>query len=225
LTRRDIIYFGWKPDIIIHLAANVGGSRYIYGKKQYEILNNNIDIDQKIVSYAKMKNAHIIYFSTSCIYEMDSSYAVAKRLGEDLIKYSGLKYLILRPQNVYGPEDTRKGEKEGVINAFFRKALSNKKQIDIYGGTQKRSFIHVEDVCKIIDRNLKKIDNRVIDLGGEWISINNLIKKILKIVGKNKIINHIKIKGQNKKYIKFKKAGKSLDRGLIDVYKWKKSLL
>lgn len=216
------IYGGWKPKLIIHCAADVGGSQYIYGKEQFKILTNNLKLDQTIIEYARQVNAGLIYFSTSCVYDMDSSYAVGKLTGEQLVKTSGLKYLILRPQNIYGPEDTRKGDKEGVIPAFFRKVLNEKKMV-IYGGKQRRSFIHVRDLSEIIYKNRKIKDNKIIDVGGEWISIRKLAEKILDITCRDFKIVSKGNEGVKKKYIKFPKTKTSLNSGLLEVYEWIKS--
>jgi len=59
----------------------------------------------------------------------------------------GLKTVILRFSNVYGPYCLHK---ESVIAKFIKDGIS-KAQLTVYGdGTQTRDFIHVEDLCHAI---------------------------------------------------------------------------
>jgi nucleoside-diphosphate-sugar epimerase len=60
---------------VFHLAADVGGAGYIFGKSKNEILMNNLDIDLNVVKACKRaKIPKIIYFSSSCIHDKDNLY-------------------------------------------------------------------------------------------------------------------------------------------------------
>lgn len=210
-------------DIVFHLASDVGGSNYIYGSNQFKILRNNSQIDVNIVDSCIFNSVKkIVYFSSSCVYDDCSSYGFGKVFGEQLIKHSGLDYLIVRPQNFYGIEDYKSGVREQVVMAFFRKAMSEDKDFEIIGnGNVLRSFIEVEEGINTILDNLTK-KNKTMDLGGEWISMTNLAKKIIKIVGNKKNIYYTGDKAVvRKKMIKFKSKTK-LDKGLSIIYQWMK---
>jgi nucleoside-diphosphate-sugar epimerase len=204
-----------KFDIVFHLASDVGGANYLKNK-EYQVMANNSQIDTRIITYAREYAKKLVYFSSSCVYD-ENGYGKEKMFAEELIKASGIDYLIVRPQNVYGIEDNKGGDREQVIMALFRKAMNDKVIKLIGSGNDKRSFIHYDDLFNQIMKNLK-YKNKTIDAGGEWISIKGLAKKISKICKVNKNIM-CKTNETKKKYIKFNK-GKSLNEGLTEVYKW-----
>jgi hypothetical protein len=68
-------------------------------------------------------------------------------------------------------------------------------------------------------KNLKH--KKIIDAGGEWITILDSAKKILKVTKQDKnIYSHLETKEEPKKYIKFKRNKTSIDKGLKEIYKW-----
>ena len=74
----------------------------------------------------------------------------------------GLKSIILRFANVYGPRSSHKGS---VVAQFIKDAL-DKGQITIYGdGEQTRDLIYVEDLCRAIMTAIES------DCGGETFQI------------------------------------------------------
>ena len=207
-------------DMVFHLASNVGGIKYLE-KFGYEIIKDNILIDLNVINFAKKHTNKLIYFSSSCVYD-DNYYGKEKLFTENLIKASGIDYLIVRPKNIYGIEDNKTGLREQVIMALFRKVLSGKK-VELYGdGNELRSFIWVEDLFDLIFKKLR-FRNKIIDAGGEWISILQLLRTITIITEKNIQIELNKNNEKPKKYIEFKRPKTLLNKGLRDIYKWIKS--
>ena len=56
--------------------------------------------------------------------------------------------------------------------------------IEIYGGDQQRDFIHVDDVCKIIDRAVET-DYKRLDVGT---GVGTSIKDLANMISKNVIL-------------------------------------
>lgn len=205
-----------KWDLIIHLASDVGGINHLQNNG-FSIMDNNIRIDLNVIEYARLNAKKLVYFSSSCVYD-DNEYGKEKLFTEELIKASGIDYLIVRPQNIYGIEDIKKGAREQVIMALFRKALTEK-EVNLMGtGNEKRSFVHIEDLFVKVMHNLE--GSKIIDVGGEWISIKSLAKRILKIINLNKRIKTSNNKEAKKKYIEFKQTNIDLNDGLREVYRW-----
>jgi len=205
-----------KFDVVFHLASDVGGANYLKNK-EYQVMANNSQIDTRIITYAREYAKKLVYFSSSCVYD-GNGYGKEKMFAEELIKASGIDYLIVRPQNVYGIEDNKEGDREQVIMALFRKAKNDKVIKLIGSGNDKRSFIHCNDLFELIMKNIK-YKNKIIDAGGDWISIKRLAQRIAKMSGvKKKVI--CSNKESKKKYIKFKPTKTKLNDGLKEIKEW-----
>ncbi|HEV2435131.1 MAG TPA: NAD-dependent epimerase/dehydratase family protein [Verrucomicrobiae bacterium] len=103
----------------------------------------------------------------------------------------GMKTLIARFHNVYGPNGTWDGGREKAPAALCRKVIeavdAGKKSITIWGdGTATRSFMYIEDCVKGIDM-IMHCDDLIatpINLGtSELVTVNELLSKIEKIAG------------------------------------------
>jgi len=55
--------------------------------------------------------------------------------------------VIVRPTNIYGPRDYF-DETAHVIPALIRKFTDGRDSINVFGGTQKREFLYVEDAAR-----------------------------------------------------------------------------
>jgi len=208
-----------KWDIIFHLASDVGGINYIE-QSGCHIMRENAKLDANVIKYAQYYAKKLVYFSSSCVYD-NNAYGKEKAFAEEMIKETNIDYLIVRPQNIYGLEDTKYAEREQVIMALFRQAYGDNMFIALRGtGKEKRSFVWITDLFDLIMENLK-YKNKIIDAGGEYITINNLAKKIIKIAGKNKpIIHNLLAKEKPKKYIKFKRPKITIDKRLKQINNW-----
>ena len=161
----------FKPNIIIHLAAQAGVRYSIENPEVY--LNSNIIGTFNIIEIAKRINTkHLIIGSSSSVYgankkmpfkEIDktdhqiSFYAATKKSTENLAHtYSALWKLpitVLRFFTVYGPW----GRPDMAYFKFTRKIL-NKKKIDIYNkGKMFRDYTYVDDIVDGIFKITNKI--------------------------------------------------------------------
>jgi UDP-glucose 4-epimerase len=107
----------------------------------------------------------------------------AERLCADFQERKGLKTVILRLFNVYGPRQAV-SEYAGVITSFVDRARRGLPLV-VYGdGTQTRDFVHVRDVVEAFLRVLeeKKAEGQVFNVGyGKAVSVNELAKKVLEL--------------------------------------------
>jgi UDP-glucuronate decarboxylase len=121
-----------------------------------------------------------------------SCYDEGKRYSEALIaayqRQYGIKSVILRIHNTYGPRLRAKGTYGRAVSRFINQALNNK-DITVYGdGTQTRSFTYVTDTIKAILKaaTTKKAENQTINIGNtKETTINELGKTIKKLTKSN----------------------------------------
>jgi len=112
----------------------------------------------------------VIYSSTSSAYGLKNEpplvetmpedclnpYSVAKVAGEKMCKmYNdlfGLKTIIFRYFNVYGPREPLKGTYAPVVGLFLRQVKAGEPMTIVGDGEQRRDFTHVTDV---VDANIR----------------------------------------------------------------------
>jgi nucleoside-diphosphate-sugar epimerase len=110
-----------------------------------------------------------------------SPYAVTKIAGEFYMKVFqrlyGLKTMVLRYFNVYGPRQDPSSEYSGVIAKFIAAFIENR-PVTIYGdGEQSRDFTYVDDVVEANIRCAQSdIEGEVINIaGGDRHSLNEMV--------------------------------------------------
>ena len=81
-------------------------------------------------------------------------YSVSKVSGEKICrmytKLFGVKSVVFRYFNVYGPREPLKGPYAPLIGLFLRQYRAKQPLTIVPDGTQRRDFIHVDDVCSVI---------------------------------------------------------------------------
>ena len=166
-----------KPDIIIHLAANVGGL-YKNMSQPVSMLENNLTINSNVLKAAHQADVNtLIACLSTCIfpdnisYPIDETvlhsgpphssnapYAYAKRMLEISTRaYStqySRKYICIIPTNIYGPDDNFNLEDSHVIPGLIHKcwlACGNKTKFIVSGsGKPLRQFIFSYDLAHCI---------------------------------------------------------------------------
>lgn len=190
----DLIFTQYKPDIIIHLAARVGGigaNKENPGLFMYENLAMGMNLIESSRKYENLEK--FVMVGTVCSYpkftpvpfnesdlwngypeETNAPYGIAKKsLIEMLIAYEkqyDLKSTNLIPVNMYGPHDNFNPEYSHVIPALilkYKKAISlGLDSVEIWGtGNASREFLYVEDCAKAIEKSIDA------DTGSEPINI------------------------------------------------------
>lgn len=211
-TDLEKIFSDFRPTIVIHSAALVGGIQANLNHPSSFILNN-IEMSANIIklchSYEIKK---LVTFGSSCMYPINSAqpmpeelifkgevekssqfYATAKmanlRLIESFNLEFGHKWLNLIPATIYGPGDNFSIENSHVVSALIRKfydaKISNLKEVTLWGdGSPQREFIFIEDLVRAVDFFIKLPEVPVpINIGvGYDLTIKELATKIAQLV-------------------------------------------
>ena len=199
-------------DIIIQAAATTSGAKDILAKP-YIHVNDNAIINSMVTRSAYDYNVkHVIVFSCSVMYQsskkplketdfnpstdMYPNYFGAgwmkvfvEKMCEFYSKLGKNKYTLIRHSNIYGPNDKFDLEKSHVLAASVNKIISCKNnKVIIWGdGKEERDLLFISDLINFVDLAIKKQKNKyeLYNVGsGQLISINGLIKKIIKICNK-----------------------------------------
>jgi len=180
----EYLYKEHKPDVIVHLAARVGGigaNKENPGLFMYENLAMGMNLIETARKYGKLEK--FVMVGTVCAYpkhtpvpfkeediwngypeETNAPYGIAKKaLTEMLIAYNqqyGLNSTNLIPVNMYGPEDNFDPRISHVIPALilkFAKAIDNKeKEVKVWGtGKASREFLYVDDCAEAIKKSIE----------------------------------------------------------------------
>jgi len=216
LTRiQDIkrMYKRQKPDIVIHLAAIVGGigaNRENPGKFFYE--NAIMGIQLMHEAYLN-KIEKFVALGTVCAYpkftpvpfkeedlwngypeETNAPYGMAKKMmlvqSQSYREQYGFNSTFLLPVNLYGPRDNFNPESSHVIPALIKKCVdtinAGEDELSVWGtGKPSREFIYVEDAAEGILLATEKYNKSVpVNIGaGFEITINDLVNYIVKLTG------------------------------------------
>lgn len=129
-----------------------------------------------------------------------SYYGLSKTIMEEIIlfehRHLGLKYVILRPSNPYGPSQNIYG-RQGLIAVSLGKIINNL-PIQIWGsGNSVRDYIYIEDlanaVYSLVDND---IINETINIGcGVGFSINQILKIVGDIVQRRVNVEYVESRG------------------------------
>ncbi len=162
----------------------------------------------------------------------------AKRMGElqaeaYRIEYGWDKICIVRPANVYGPNDNFDPENAMVIPSLIARALGGENPLVVWGdGTPIRDFIYCRDVARGMILALEKGINEPVNLGsGRGVTIKQIAETIAKYVSKGpvKIVwDKNKPTGDKKRLMDTTRAKKflgfkpsiSLEQGIKETIEW-----
>ncbi|GAB4381170.1 MAG: GDP-L-fucose synthase [Elainellaceae cyanobacterium] len=202
-----------QQDIIIHLAAHVGGIG-LNREKPAELFYDNLMMGTQLIHAAYQAGVtKFVCVGTICAYpkftpvpfreddlwngypeETNAPYGVAKKaLLVQLQSYRqqyGFDGIYLLPVNLYGPEDNFDPRSSHVIPALIRKVYEAQqrgdKQIPVWGdGSPTREFLYSTDAARGIVMGTQLYSNsEPVNLGtGEEISIKDLIELICELMG------------------------------------------
>jgi GDP-L-fucose synthase len=213
-----------KPDIIIHLAALVGGigaNRENPGKYFYE----NAIMGIQLIHEAYLHNiTKFVALGTICCYpkftpvpfkeedlwagypeETNAPYGLAKKMllvqSQAYRRQYGFNSIFLMPVNIYGPGDNFDPKSSHVIPALIKKCIdtvkNNKDYITVWGtGDASREFLYVDDAAEAIVLATEKYNKSdPVNIGaGKEVSIKDLVDLIAKLTGFKGKINWDKTK-------------------------------
>jgi GDP-L-fucose synthase len=207
------LYRDAKPDLVIHLAAVVGGigaNRAHPGRFFYD----NVIMGIETLEQARLANvAKYVGVGTICSYpkvtpvpfreddlwngypeETNAPYGIAKKMllvqSQAYRAEYGFNAIHLLPVNLYGPGDNFNPESSHVIPALIRRmteAVENGvREVTLWGdGTPTREFLHVDDAAEAITLACERYDGaEPVNIGsGAEIRIADLAREVARAVG------------------------------------------
>jgi len=207
------LYDRTRPQVVVHLAAVVGGigaNRANPGRFFYD----NAIMGLQLMEYARRLGVEkFIAVGTVCAYpkvtpvpfkeedlwngypeDTNAPYGLAKKMllvqAQAYRAQYGFNAIHLLPVNLYGPRDNFDLESSHVIPAMIRKFLAAKERgapsVVLWGdGSPTREFLYVEDAAEAIALATERYDgSEPVNLGsGEEISIRELAELIAAEVG------------------------------------------
>ena len=207
------LYDDAQPDLVIHLAAVVGGigaNRANPGKYFYE----NLMMGVQLIEEARLRGVKkFVATGTICAYpkftpvpfkeddlwngypeETNAPYGIAKKAmlvqSQSYRQQYGFNSIFLLPVNLYGPRDNFDLNTSHVIPALIRKCVeavqSGASEVNCWGtGQVTREFLHAEDCAEGIVLAAETYNqSEPVNLGaGFEISIKDLAEKIAELTG------------------------------------------
>ncbi|HEY7142548.1 MAG TPA: GDP-L-fucose synthase [Methylomirabilota bacterium] len=207
------LYETARPEIVIHLAARVGGiaaNRASPGRFFYD----NLIMGALLMEHARRHGVEkFVAIGTACCYprdtpvpfreddlwdgypeETNAPYGMAKKMllvqGQAYRQEYGLNAVFLLPVNLYGPGDHFEPPTAHVIPALIRKCVdareAGRDEIVVWGtGKATREFLFVEDAAEAVVLATARYDGaQPVNVGaGVEISIEELVERIVALTG------------------------------------------
>ena len=198
------LYSDGNPDMVIHLAARVGGigaNQANPGKFFYD----NLMMGTQLIEVGRQRGLQkFVALGTICAYpkfapipfkeddiwngypeETNAPYGLAKKMmlvqSQAYREQYGFNSIVLFPVNLYGPRDNFDLATSHVIPALIRKCVAAKEAghatLTLWGdGSPTREFLYVEDAAEGILRAAEQYEESLpVNLGtGEEVPIRNL---------------------------------------------------
>jgi GDP-L-fucose synthase len=200
-----------RPDVVIHLAAVVGGigaNRENPGRFFYD----NLMMGAQLIEQARLHGvAKLVAVGTVCSYpkfapvpfreedlwngypeETNAPYGLAKKMllvqSQAYRQQYGFNSIFLLPVNLYGPGDNFDPKSSHVIPALIKKCVeaaeADLDEVVVWGtGSATREFLYVNDAAEAIVLAAERYDGaEPVNLGaGQEISIRELVQLITKL--------------------------------------------
>ena len=207
------MYDDMKPDVVIHLAAVVGG---IGANREHpgEFFYKNLMMGVQLIEQGRLRNIEkFVAIGTVCAYpkftpvpfkerdiwngypeETNAPYGLAKKMllvqSQSYRTEYGFYSIFLLPVNLYGPGDNFDPASSHVIPALIKKCVdaveSDSDHIDCWGtGNVSREFIYASDAAEGILLATEHYNgSEPVNIGsGFEITIKELVEKIAELAG------------------------------------------
>ena len=168
-------------DLVYHLAA-LSRIQPSFNNPDETFRVNTIGT-QKVLEWARYKNAKVIYAGSSSRWHnpYQSPYAACKHMGEEACKMYkktyGMDIEIVRFYNVYGPGEILDGDWAAVIGKWRRQVRDGEPITIVGDGEQRRDFTYIDDIIdglwKIGMKDVKHEDAWELGTGNNY-SINQI---------------------------------------------------
>jgi GDP-L-fucose synthase len=207
------LYADTRPDLVIHLAAKVGG---IGANREHpaEFFYDNLMMGTQLLHEAWKANiSKFVAIGTVCAYpkftpvpfheddlwngypeETNAPYGLAKKMllvqSDAYRQEYNYNSIFLLPVNLYGPEDNFDPASSHVIPALIKKCVEARQagvhEIEAWGdGSPTREFLYVEDAAEGIVLAAERYNKSdPVNLGSAFeISIKDLLETIVRLTG------------------------------------------
>jgi GDP-L-fucose synthase len=206
------MFSDFKADIVIHLAAKVGGIGFNL-ENPGELFYDNLMMGIQLIEQARLYNIEkFVAIGTICAYpkftpvpfkekdlwigypeETNAPYGLAKKMllvqSQSYRQQYGFNSIFLLPVNLYGPRDNFDPKSSHVIPALIKKVADAKEKgedkITVWGdGSPTREFIYAADAAEGIILAAEKYNKaEPVNIGsGMEISIKDLAQLICKLM-------------------------------------------
>lgn len=200
-------------DIVIHLAANVGGIGY-NREKPGELFYDNVMLGIHMMEESRKNGVKkFVSIGTVCAYpkftpvpfkeedlwngypeETNAPYGIAKKMllvqGQSYRQQYGFNAIFLLPVNLYGPGDKFDPKQSHVIPALIKKfydaKIKGEEEVIVWGtGKATREFLFVDDAARGVTMAAERYNKiEPVNLGASFeISIKRLALLIAELIG------------------------------------------
>lgn len=207
------LYEETRPDIVVHLAAKVGGIGF-NRENPGALFYDNIMMGVQLIHEGYLHSIEkFVALGTICAYpkftavpfreddlwngypeETNAPYGLAKKMmlvqSQAYRQQYGFNSIFLLPVNLYGPGDNFDPNSSHVIPALIKKCVDARVKgepaIEVWGtGRATREFLYVEDAARAIVEATEKYDKPdPVNIGaGFEISIHDLAMLIVELTG------------------------------------------
>jgi len=202
-----------EPDLVIHLAAVVGGIGHNQ-KNPGKFFYDNLMMGVQLIEQSRLRGVKkFVATGTVCAYpkftpvpfkeddiwngypeETNAPYGLAKKMmlvqSQAYREQYGFNSIFILPANLYGPGDNFDLETSHVIPALIRKCVEARRSgadfIEVWGsGSASREFLYGEDCAEgIIKAAALYNESDPVNLGnGREVVINDLVEMIVRLTG------------------------------------------
>jgi GDP-L-fucose synthase len=207
------LYEDTQPDIVIHLAARVGGIGFNM-ENPATLFYDNLMMGVQLLHEGFLRGIEkFVALGTICAYpkltplpfkesdlwegypeKTNAPYGLAKKMmlvqSQAYRRQHGFNSIFLLPVNLYGPGDNFDPKSSHVIPALIKKCVdavrNNEKEIIVWGtGEASREFLYVEDAAEAIRLATERYNaSEAVNLGaGFEITIRELAELIMELTG------------------------------------------
>jgi GDP-L-fucose synthase len=199
----------YQPDAVFN-CFGIKGSPLKAKNEPVDFLYPSFKINTEIINQCSKRDIWLVFVSSVGVYapaekfvedsvwktlpsEADWFPSWSKRMGEILleaykIQYGYNKWTIVRPANIFGEYDDFTGNGT-VIGTMCKKVYEATDYLEVWGdGTPTRDFVYAADVAEALLKVWEEKIHDVVNFGsGETITIESMIKTLLKIAKKDDI--------------------------------------
>ncbi|MGZ6223921.1 MAG: GDP-L-fucose synthase family protein [Syntrophales bacterium] len=207
------MYEDAKPDVVIHLAAKVGGIGFNQ-ENPASLFYDNIMMGVQLIHEGQLRKIDkFVALGTICAYpkftpvpfkeddiwngypeETNTPYGLAKKMmlvqSQAYRQQYGFNSIFILPVNLYGPGDNFDPRSSHVIPALIKKCVdavsAKEREIVVWGRVKAtREFFYVEDAAEAIILAMEKYNKSdPVNIGaGSEISIRDLVGMIVELTG------------------------------------------